>query len=714
MTTTNIISSLANLTSEAVANGLKGKTSLANPGQALSFMTVHGSRAYGTHMPTSDWDVKGILILPSRDYLGCFSNTFEQVEFSDKEAKNAEGIEFEGVAYEIRKILKLASDCNPNVIEVLFTDPEHHLVTTEASDILLENRDLFINKKARHTFAGYAHSQLKRIKSHRSWLLNPPSVPPSREEFGLSPKHKALSKSAQGAFKAFHELQGGEDTSLGENVSERLAHGFVAMSDMSYEVAEQAVLLLQLEQNYQNKLNDWKQYQQWLTNRNAARAELEAICGFDCYSEDTEFLTENGWMLYDNITTERLATVDKDTGVLEYQIFVDRIKKLHDGIMYEIHTQDSLCSVTEGHQVLVSPTHRNINTNFSTKYDVNTANWKLVTLRDLFRQHRSYFHIRTTVNNNQQDYDVSDDYLRLVGLYVSEGSLIKRKVKAGVTNKGISISQLKNGRACAIIEQITSIPYKTYEHTRKDRVECTYNFYSKELAGRILADCNEYSKAKQLPLWISQLSLRQAKILLQALVSGDGTERTESDIYYTISPMLADQVQILGILCGYNTKLWKYPYTETIQVYLKKMPIETNVIKTRATTKPSLREVSYCGNVVCFTVPNGTLVTRLRGETSIQGNCKHGMHMIRLLRMCVEILETGKVNVDRAQIDRPELLEIRHGNWSYEQLMEESDRLMALIDTAAKSSKLPESCDRNKIDNLCYELIEVQNQGFTR
>lgn len=701
--TTTTISKLAELTTNAVIKGLSNKT--LNPGNCLVFCTVHGSRAYGTHMPESDWDVKGILILPTEDYLGCFSNVFEQVEFSDKNSP----LEFEGVAYELRKILKLASECNPNVIEVLFTDPEHHLVTSTASKLLLENRELFVNKKARHTFAGYAHSQLKRIKSHRSWLLNPPSAPPSREEFGLSPKHKALSKSAQGAFTAFHELHGSQDTSNNQTASERLADGFVAMTGLAYDVAEQAVMLLQLEQNYQNRLNDWKQYQQWLTNRNPARAALEAACGFDCYHEDTEFLTESGWKRFDEITTERLATIAKDTGFLEYENFIDRVKKPHNGKMYELHTQDSLCSITGGHQVLVSPAHRNISNGFSTKYDSNNSSWSLVALEELLRLNRSYFHIRTTFCNKQDDYNVTDDYLRLIGLYVSEGSLLKRKTKHGTKLNGVSISQLEFGRACRIIEQIAEFKYSTHKHMRKGRNELTYNIYSADVGVRLLEDCGEYCKTKKLPGWVSLLSKRQAMILLESLVAGDGTERDSSDVYYTTSPKLADQVQILGMLCEYNTKIWKYDYTETIQVYLKKKPSSTNVLKSKG---KSVREVQYDGNVVCFTVPNGTLVTRLRGETSIQGNCKHGMHMVRLLRMCVEILETGKVNVDRSEIDRAELLEVRHGHWTYDQLMEESDRLMALIDTAAKSSKLPESCDKKKIDRLCCELIQMQERAF--
>ncbi|NIT99428.1 MAG: nucleotidyltransferase, partial [Nitrosopumilaceae archaeon] len=97
------------------------------------------------------------------------------------------------------KFMKLAGDCNPNIIEILFTDRNKEIFSTPIFEKLYANRALFLSTKARHTFAGYAFAQLKRIKSHREWLLNPPSHKPTREEFGLNDAHK-INKSVMGAF----------------------------------------------------------------------------------------------------------------------------------------------------------------------------------------------------------------------------------------------------------------------------------------------------------------------------------------------------------------------------------------------------------------------------------------------------------------------------------------------------------------------------------
>lgn len=142
------------------------------------FLTRHGSHAYGTNTPTSDEDFKGVAIAPSKYYLG-FLERFEQAEFHHQK----DGMD--AVIYDVRKFFKLASDCNPSIIEVLFTDPEDYLIRTHLGEKLLQHRDLFVSKKAKHTFSGYAVAQLKKLNSHYRWIKNPPKAPPTRAEYGL-------------------------------------------------------------------------------------------------------------------------------------------------------------------------------------------------------------------------------------------------------------------------------------------------------------------------------------------------------------------------------------------------------------------------------------------------------------------------------------------------------------------------------------------------
>ena len=86
-------------------------------------------------------------------------------------------------------------------------------------------------------------------------------------------------------------------------------------------------------------------------------------------------------------------------------------------------------------------------------------------------------------------------------------------------------------------------------------------------------------------------------------------------------------------------------------------------------------------------------------------DCKHGMHLVRLMRMCREILTTGEVIVKRP--DREELIAIRDGAWDYDRLVEWAEREDVELEALAKTSTiLPKTPDRKALDRLCVELVE--------
>ena len=91
-------------------------------------------------------------------------------------------------------------------------------------------------------------------------------------------------------------------------------------------------------------------------------------------------------------------------------------------------------------------------------------------------------------------------------------------------------------------------------------------------------------------------------------------------------------------------------------------------------------------------------------------DCKHAAHLVRLCRMCREILETGKVHIDRTGIDADELKAIRNGAWTYEQLEEWFEREDAAITEYYKSGKspLPKTADVVKLDLLCQQIVEQE------
>ncbi len=94
-------------------------------------------------------------------------------------------------------------------------------------------------------------------------------------------------------------------------------------------------------------------------------------------------------------------------------------------------------------------------------------------------------------------------------------------------------------------------------------------------------------------------------------------------------------------------------------------------------------------------------------EAQFGFDLKHATHLIRLLRMGEEIIARGDVIVRRH--DREELMAIKEGRWSYDQLAEHAEALMARMkglmhDRSALA--VPEAPDTPALEALCVELME--------
>ena len=83
---------------------------------------------------------------------------------------------------------------------------------------------------------------------------------------------------------------------------------------------------------------------------------------------------------------------------------------------------------------------------------------------------------------------------------------------------------------------------------------------------------------------------------------------------------------------------------------------------------------------------------------------KHASHLVRLMRMGLEILIEGKVYVKRP--DREEILSIKNGGWSYEQVIQFSKDMQVKLDEAYKTTKLPKAVNYEKVNELYHNIHE--------
>ena len=696
------------------------------------FVTLAGSHAYGTNIVTSDTDYRGIAIPPKEFYTGYLDN-FEQAENKG---------EPDAVIYDIRKFIFLAANCNPNIIEILHTDPSTWVYTSKFFQKLWENRHLFLSKKAKHTFSGYATAQAHRIRLHYEHLTNPMLVPPTREEFGLIPEREMTpaQKDSIGTALAmvtkeiatwhdlaWTDLDEPDKIALKGHIAGYLSKISITKDDLfldachSIGLDDNLIDLLKREKSYRAKKDEWIGYQNWLADRNATRSELEAKFGYDCYLDDTEFLTGTGWKRYDEISDDtELGTLNQMTGRIEFQHFTERVAKPYDGPIAFMHPRHSQCAVTLNHRMWVSRSHRCSANGFSTGYTPESAQWGIQRMEDLLDNYHSRFHVRVTGTPKIEDYNIGDDLLTLLGCYVSEGC-VGHRTGDGVASV-LRVSQKVGGRQALYMDALQGkypgmIRDFLVVHDEEWRKEpCEERVWT--VANRTWAEqsetwCGSGSRFKHLPTWVTELSVRQVNLLLDVMVAGDGTNRPCSRVYYTSSKQLADDVQTMCVVAGIVSQVWgPYQYDEDetpmYQVYIGPALEVVSVGFRREGSQHITVENVKNARIVCFTVPNEVLVTRRNGNVAIQGNTKHAMHLVRLLRMCREILTQGEVFVYRPDFE--ELLAIRNGAYTYDQLVEWTHTQDKELDEIYKTTKaLPKSPDRRELDRLCCQMVREFN-----
>lgn len=116
----------------------------------IVYKTLIGSRAYGLHSETSDYDWRGLYVAPFDYYMG-LKVPPEQLESKEPDI----------CYWEVGKFARLALNNNPAVLEITqargesdnalirdFLDPKHYL-----------------SKKCFQTYGGYARAQLQRFTS---------------------------------------------------------------------------------------------------------------------------------------------------------------------------------------------------------------------------------------------------------------------------------------------------------------------------------------------------------------------------------------------------------------------------------------------------------------------------------------------------------------------------------------------------------------------
>lgn len=152
------------------------------------YEVMMGSIAYNVAQDTSDMDVHAICMPPVEmifphltGYIRGFGDAPESFESFQKHHIDFGQKNYDVAIYSIVKVFDLASENNPNVLDMLWVPENCILHMDNIGTYIRQNRKHFLNKSSYHKFRGYAYAQLKKLEhTPRKDLV---------EKYGFDTKH---------------------------------------------------------------------------------------------------------------------------------------------------------------------------------------------------------------------------------------------------------------------------------------------------------------------------------------------------------------------------------------------------------------------------------------------------------------------------------------------------------------------------------------------
>lgn len=142
------------------------RRAVSNHPYPLIFATVSGAHLYGFASPDSDWDLRGVHLLPADEVLGLFDpqETIEQEQEED-------GVELDLVTHDARKFFGLLLKRNGYVLEQLYSPLVVH--TSPEHEELKEIAKGCITRYHSHHYLGFAATQWELFEKEQPRRIKP-------------------------------------------------------------------------------------------------------------------------------------------------------------------------------------------------------------------------------------------------------------------------------------------------------------------------------------------------------------------------------------------------------------------------------------------------------------------------------------------------------------------------------------------------------------
>jgi len=346
----------------------------------------------------------------------------------------------------------------------------------------------------------------------------------------------------------------------------------------------------------------------------------------NCYSGDTEILTDRGWKRFDVLRdNDVVAQVDKDSLELSYVVPNQVVRLPYEGDMYHLKNKPFDCMVTPNHRMLTCSFDKTNRREHKKRIEhiselSNVENWMYKAVHYKGTEIKE-FKIPHISNWSEEIVLSGDDYCKFMGIWIAEGCVYNRK---GVSYQ-VDIAQYPGRKKDKIREFLKQTGINFSENKYK------FTIWNKDLYSYLSQFGN--SKTKFVPHVIKNAPERQRRLFLDWYGLGDGNYRNGKWRFFTISKQLADDIQEILIKCGsgINVSKRRYNFGQTgFEINEKRDKYSNPRTLGWFNRTKHIKKVDFNGKIYCVSVPTGLILVRRNGKAVVCGNTVRGFNAGRV------------------------------------------------------------------------------------